>query len=315
MSGQTPSWQSRVANVLVRARMRPYAFKPIDPAFIRANMGRPRWARELMLRATGATVTPAGTGEPPGEWVTATTAGPAALTVLYLHGGGYIACSPETHRPLVGALVTRLHARAFVSAYRLAPEHPYPAALDDAVAAYRFLLETVDVDPTALIIAGDSAGGGLALATALALSARGLPQPAAILTFSPWTDLAATGKSLDENSDRCAMFAGITIRRASQIYLGDADATDPFVSPLYGDYHGIAPLLIHAGTDEVLRDDSVRVAERARAAGVDVELQLWPEVPHCWQFFAGMMPEAVESLDRATRFVMKHTKRAESGVT
>jgi monoterpene epsilon-lactone hydrolase len=309
----TPSWQSRVANALVRARMRPHALKPIDPEFMRANMGRPRWARELMLRATGATARAAGPNEPAGEWVTAS--GTTSRTMLYLHGGGYIACSPETHRPLVGALVSRFGARAFVPRYRLAPEHPYPAAFDDALAAYRHLVDVCAVDPSTLVLAGDSAGGGLALALALALRTQALPPPAAILCFSPWTDLAATGKSLDENSDRCAMFAGDTIRRASGIYLGNASATDPLVSPLYGDFRDLAPLLIHASADEVLRDDSVRVAERARAAGVEVEFRMWPVVPHCWQFFAGMMPEAVESLQLVTQFVMKHTNRHVPSVT
>lgn len=302
-----PSWQARVINVLVRARMRPHAYKPIDPGFVRDHIGRPRSVRRLMFRASGAHAQRvlSDRAHPAGDWIAGRDSTDTSPVILYLHGGGYIACSSETHRPLVGSLTTRLNARAFVPDYRLAPEFPYPAALDDAVASYRFLLEQHHVPPSQLIIAGDSAGGGLALATAMRIRDEGLPQPAAILLFSPWTDMAVTGNSIDENSDRCAMFAGQTIRRAAPLYLGNAAANTPGASPLYGSFQGLAPLLIHASTDEVLRDDAVRVAERAAAAGVTVEFRLWPGVPHCWQFFAAIMPEAAESLQLMVKFVRK----------
>lgn len=228
--------------------------------------------------------------------------------MLYLHGGGYIACSPETHRSLVGSLVRRTGCTAWVPRYRLAPEHPYPAALDDALSAYRHLLHTEGVDPQRLVVAGDSAGGGLALALVLALRDHALPTPAAVVTYSPWTDLAATGPSLDENTDRCAMFAGETIREASRFYAGPTDPYVPTLSPLYGDFRGFPPLLVHAGADEVLRDDAVRVAERARAAGVPVESRLWAQVPHGWQFFAAVMPEARESLTLTQQFIAHHVR-------
>lgn len=303
-----PSWQARLINLLVRARMRPHAHKPIDPGFVRANIGRPRSVRQLMFRASGAHAERIDSNpvHPAGDWVVGQGSSASSPVILYLHGGGYIACSPETHRPLVGSLTTRLNARAFVPAYRLAPEYPYPAALDDAVASYRFLLDEHQVSPSQLIIAGDSAGGGLALATAMRIRDEGLPQPGAILLFSPWTDMAVTGNSIDENSDSCAMFAGTTIRRAAPLYLGNAEANNPGASPLYGDYHGLAPLLVHASSDEVLRDDAVRVAERARAAGVTVEFRLWPGVPHGWQFFSAVMPEAAESLRLTVQFVRKN---------
>jgi acetyl esterase/lipase len=305
-----PTWRAQVVHWLVRARMRPHAFRPIDPLWVRDQMGRPRFARRWMARATGARLEmrPAERGWPGGEVLRARAPraeqGPV---LLYLHGGGYIACSPETHRPLVGSLVQRLGGRGYVPRYRLAPEHPFPAALEDAQAAYRYLLDVERVPPERIVIAGDSAGGGLAIATTLAIRDAGGPMPAAVVTFSPWTDLAATGASLEANSERCAMFAGETIRRAARFYLGDADPRTPYVSPLYGDFRGFPPLLVHASEDEVLRDDAVRVAERARDAGVPVELALWPRVPHVWQFFAAVLPEAQASLARTIRFVQAWT--------
>ncbi len=302
------SWQSRLVHLLVRARMRPYALEPIDPHWVRQNMGRPRGARRLMARSTGAVVHPmaASPGWVGGERVSWPTAASDAPVLLYLHGGGFIACSPETHRPLVCSLVRRIAGTAYVPAYRLAPEHPFPAALHDARDAYHFLISSRGISPSRLIIAGDSAGGGLALALALLLRDEGAPLPAAVVTFSPWTDLAVTGSSLDENSERCAMFAGETIRRAAQFYVATEDPTNPHLSPLYGDFTGLPPILIHASRDEVLRDDSVRVAERARLAGVSVELRLWAHVPHVWQFFAAVLPEARESLRATARFIAAH---------
>jgi acetyl esterase/lipase len=155
-------------------------------------------------------------------------------------------------------------------------------------------------------VAGDSAGGGLALALVLALRDHGLPAPAAVVTYSPWSDLAATGSSLDENTERCAMFAGETIRAASRFYAGETDPYVPTLSPLYGDYRDFPPLLVHASADEVLRDDAVRVVERARAAGVPVHSRLWARVPHGWQFFAAVMPEARESLTLTQAFIAHH---------
>lgn len=310
-----PSWQSRLVQSLVRARMRPHAYKPIDPAWVRVNMGRPRGARRWMARSTGAVLEHLAPERawPGGErlsWParagtsdTARDANDAGPTLLYLHGGGFIACSPETHRPLVGSLVRRTGFTAYVPAYRLAPEHPYPAALDDGLSAFRHLVHDRGIDPAQIVVVGDSAGGGLALALVMSLRDQGERLPAAVVTFSPWTDLAATGASLDENSDRCAMFAGETIRRASHFYLGATDARDPRVSPLYGDFRGLPPLLLHASHDEVLRDDTLRVAERAREAGVPVTLRMWRGVPHVWQFFAAVLPEARESLAEAVTFM------------
>lgn len=277
-------------------------------------MGRPRRLRRWLARTSGAHFAeqPAGAGWPGGEVVQyPDSSAAAAPTMLYLHGGGYIACSPETHRLLIGSLVRRLRVTAWVPRYRLAPEHPYPAALEDALAAYRFLLEQRQTPPARLLIAGDSAGGGLTLALMQRVRDLGLPLPAGIVAFSPWTDLAVTGASVEENSERCAMFAADTIRRAAPLYAGETDPRTPGVSPLYGRFDGLPPLLIHASTQEVLRDDAVRVAARASEHGVEVTLRLWTHVPHVWQFFSAVMPEAAASLQDVERFVARVLPRAE----
>jgi len=312
-----PSWQSRVVHFLVAARMRPFAHRPIDPVKIRRQMGRPRGARRLMARSTGAIIAPsAPVGRwPGGEIVTAPEADEHSPVLLYLHGGGYIACSPETHRSLIGSLARRTGGTVYAPTYRLAPEHPFPAAIDDARSAYDYLTIDCGIAPSRIVVAGDSAGGGLALGLVLALRDAGAPLPAALVTFSPWTDLALTGSSLDENTDRCAMFAGITIRRASVFYVGTSDPRHPYLSPLYGDYRGMPPMLVHASLDEVLRDDAIRVASRARDAGVPVELRLWRQVPHAWQFFAAVLPEADESLRDTVRFIRAHVTASASRIS
>ena len=233
-----------------------------------------------------------------GEWLRP-AAGGAAGTLLYLHGGGYFACSPQTHRPITGGFARRGLA-VFAPDYRLAPEHPFPAAVDDAVAAYRGLLAS-GIPPGELVIGGDSAGGGLTLATLLSLRAAGDPMPAAAMLLSPWTDLAGTGETLRTNSRRDAMFTGVGMERAAAPYLAGTDARNPLASPLYAELGGLPPLMIHAGSYEVLLDDSRRLAERARAAGVDVSMQTWPVVPHVWQLFP--MPESGQSLDAAAAFL------------
>src|SRR5580700_2171541 len=208
-------------------------------------------------------VTPAQLGGVPGEWVEGPKSG--ELVLLYLHGGGYFGCSAESHRPITAAFA-RQGFRVLAPNYRLAPENPFPAAVDDAVAAYRGLLGA-GYSPAQIVVAGDSAGGGLALSLLLELRDRGNPLPRGAALFSPWTDLAATGESILTNAKRCAMFHGPDIARSARYYLGEMDPRNPLASPLYGDLGGLPPLLIHVGADEVLRDDSTRLAERARAAG------------------------------------------------
>jgi monoterpene epsilon-lactone hydrolase len=233
-------------------------------------------------------------------------ASPCAPTVLYCHGGGYYFCSPRTHRSLVFGLATRANASIFSLDYRLAPEHRYPAALDDAMAAYRQLIAD-GTPPGSIVISGDSAGGGLALAALVALRDAGDPLPAGCLLFSPWTDLAATGETLRTNDGLDPMFRGAAIGLAAKLYLGDTSATHPYASPLYADLHGLPPLFIMAGATEVLLDDSRRVADNARARGVAVEFEVWQKVPHVWPLFVPFIPEARRALDRAATFVQRVT--------
>ena len=288
------SWQAHLASRIVRWRVK------------RRLRGAPdvRWARKVLTPEpyhvpAAARITAAEVGGVPGEWVEGPQ--PAKSTLLFLHGGGYFACSAETHRPITVAFALA-GFRVFAPNYRLAPEHQFPAALDDAVAAYRGLLAAGN-SPGQIVVSGDSAGGGLALCLLLALRAAAVPLPAGAALFSPWTDLAATGDSIRTNAHRCSMFHGKDIAPSGRYYLGDTDPRNPLASPLYGDLAGLPPLLIHVGENEVLRDDSARLAERARAAGVRVELKVWPVVPHAWQLAPHKIPEARQSLKESAAFL------------
>lgn len=218
--------------------------------------------------------------------------------IMYVHGGGYVVGSPKTHERLVGHLAAAVGCRVLNVDYRLAPEHPHPAAVNDATNAYRWLLAQ-GYKPEHIAISGDSAGGGLTLATLLSIKENGLPQPAAAVPLSPWTDMEGLGESMDTNApnDMIVQRAGLKDMAAS--FLGEGThPRDPLAAPLYGDYRGIAPIYIQVGGDETLLDDSTRVAERARAAGVEVKIDVFPEMQHVFQASAGNMPEATDAVER-----------------
>jgi acetyl esterase/lipase len=244
-------------------------------------------------------ISPAQLGGVPGEWLEGPAAG--GMVLLYLHGGGYFGCSAETHRPITAGFALQ-GFRVYAPDYRLAPENQFPAAVDDVVAVYRALLNAGH-SAQSIVVAGESAGGGLALSLMLSLRASGDPLPARAALFSPWTDLAATGESVRTNASRCAMFSGTDIAPSARYYLGETDPRNPIASPLYADLSRLPPLLIHVGQDEVLRDDSTRLAERARATGVSVELKIWPVVPHAWQLAPHLIPEGRQSLREAGAFL------------
>jgi phosphinothricin tripeptide acetyl hydrolase len=240
-------------------------------------------------------------GGVPAEWLT--VRGEQALAaILYLHGGGYCIGSPRSHRHLAAALAAAADAAALVPEYRLAPEHRFPAAVDDAVRSYRWLLDR-NIAPARIVIAGDSAGGGLTVATLCALRDVGLPAPAAGVCISPWVDLTC---SLPSHTSRKAADPIVTreaVGTMARAYLADTEPTTPLASPLYADLHGLPPLLIHVGDDEVLLDDSVHLAEKARAAGVDAMLEVWPGMIHVWHWFFPMLEEGQRAIDRIGDFV------------
>src|SRR5437867_1280537 len=251
----------------------------------------------------GVTSTPVDAGGIPAEWIAAPGASDEQ-TIYWLHGGGYCIGSINTHQGLLARISAASRARVLAIDYRLAPEHPFPAAVEDAVAGYLWLLST-GVDPAHIIIGGDSAGGGLTAATLVALKADAKPLPAAAVCISPWTDLALTGESLVSKAEADPMITIEGITRVRDAYLGDADPTAPLASPIYADLSGLPPLLIQVGECEVLLDDSQRLAERAEAAGVDVTLEVWPEMIHVWHFFAAMLPEGQQAIDRIGEWVQQ----------
>jgi monoterpene epsilon-lactone hydrolase len=253
-------------------------------------------------------ISPSQLGGVSGEWVEGPESG--GIVLLYLHGGGYFGCSAKTHRPITAGFALQ-GFRVYAPDYRLAPENKFPAAVEDAVAVYRALLSEGHAAQS-IVVAGESAGGGLALSLMLSLRASGEPLPVRAALFSPWTDLAATGESVRTNASRCAMFSGTDIAPTALFYLGDTDPRHPIASPLYADLSGLPPLFIHVGADEVLRDDSTRLAERARAAGVPVELKIWPIVPHAWQLAPHLIPEGRQSLREAGAFLRSHGASAAS---
>jgi acetyl esterase/lipase len=240
----------------------------------------------------------------PGEWVAARDID-AQGVLLFLHGGGYNAGSCKTHRAMAERLARAAHVRVLQIDYRLAPEHPCPAAIDDAAQAYRWLLGQ-GITPQQIAIGGDSAGGGLVLATLIALRDGGAPLPAAAFMISPWLDMALDGESIRTRAqlDPLSSFQGL--HAAAQLYLGGRDPRDPQASPLYADLRGLPPLLIHVGDHEVLLSDATRLAERAQAAGVQVQLEIWDEMWHVWHAWADELPEAREAIAQIGAFVRQH---------
>jgi monoterpene epsilon-lactone hydrolase len=223
--------------------------------------------------------------------------------VLYFHGGGYALGSAPLFRDMTWRIAVAARARVLYFDYRLAPEHPFPAALEDAVKAYRWLAE--HHDPRRIAFVGDSAGGGLALATLHKLRDTGVPLPAAVAAVSPWTDLALTGPSLHSNAATDPMLDVAGMPALARHYLAGADPRHPYASPLYGDPSGLPPTLIQVGSDEILRDDAVRMADRLKAAGCEVEMEVWPRMPHAWHLYARIVPEGRRAIERIGTFLQR----------
>ena len=298
------SWQARLYSLFLRAylKRRPVGDEAAFVRLARRKFDPPQFLRQPV--PAYAQIQAVSENGARGEWVTARDMA-AQHTIYYLHGGGYVVGSPELYRPFTATLAKAAQAKVFVPQYRLAPEHRFPAAVDDAVAGYRWLLAQ-GVRPANLLIGGDSAGGGLTLATLVRLRAEGVPLPAAAVLFSPWTDLAGTGKSLQANEATDAMFYADALNWFAPIYLGKASALEALASPLYADLKGLPPLLLFVSKSECLLDDSLRVAAKARAAGVSVDLQAWDGLPHVWPVLVGLLPEARAALQLTVQFMRRY---------
>lgn len=251
--------------------------------------------------ADDVTVASAKVAEVPVEWITAPNASEDAV-LLFLHGGGYVIGSPDSHRHLVANLSEETGLQGLLVDYRLAPEDPFPAAVEDAISVYAALL-THGFEAEEIVVAGDSAGGGLVVAMMLAIRDANLPLPAAGICLSPWNDLTGTAKSLETNASVDPTVTKESLDFFAGEYLGEEDAQNPYASPLFGDFTGLPPLLIQVGSVEVLLDDAVVLAERAKEAGVSVTLEVWDEMIHVWHRYYPVLQEAREANARIGEYV------------
>lgn len=240
----------------------------------------------------------------PVEWSVSTRQA-APRVLLYFHGGAYLVGTPSVYRGMAARLAQWSQSRVAAVDYRLAPEHPFPAATNDALDAYRGLLER-GVEARDIVLAGDSAGGGLTLACALQIRDAGLPLPAGLVLLSPWTDLTLSGASITQNARREILLDPAMLGEAAAAYLGEQDLRQPLASPLFADLRGLPPMLIQVADGEILYDDAKRLSERVEASGGRVEFSVGPGMWHVWQIFAGKMPEADTALHEVARFIVRH---------
>jgi epsilon-lactone hydrolase len=247
------------------------------------------------------TVQPVSANGVSAEWTSTPDADPSSA-ILYLHGGGYVICSLNSHRHLMAEVGRASGSRTLAIDYRLAPEHPFPAPVEDTVAAYRYLLDS-GLKPNRIALAGDSAGGGLVVGSMLAIREAGLPMPACGWCISPWVDMEALGESFIDRAATDPTVQKETIQMMAQYYLGGADPRHPHAAPIYGDLRGLPPLLIQVGAAETLLDDSIILARKAGAADVLVDLQIWPEMIHIWHIFFPMLSAGRRAIAAGGTFV------------
>jgi epsilon-lactone hydrolase len=247
------------------------------------------------------TVQPVNANGVKAEWTSTPDADPSSV-ILYMHGGGYVICSLDSHRHLVAEVGRAARTRTLAIDYRLAPEHPFPAPVEDTVAAYRYLLDS-GIKPNRIALAGDSAGGGLVVGALLAIRQAGLPLPACGWCISPWVDMEALGASFVDRSETDPTVQKATILMMAQWYLGGADPRHPHAAPIYGDLRGLPPLLIQVGAAETLLDDSIALARKAGAADVPVDLQIWPEMIHIWHIYFPMLSAGRRAIASGGSFV------------
>lgn len=294
------------ASLSFRARL----FGPVSQLLLQPVLARPAHELRPQLERIAKLIThvPRGTrieatmlGGRPADRLT--PAGEISDQVIYyLHGGAYLGGSPRSHRGLLAHFAKAAGCEVVALDYRLAPENPYPAALEDAVAGYRELLAE-GIPASRIVIAGDSAGGNLALVTAIALRDAGLPLPAGLVLLSPWTDMSSSGQSMGSRAERDRMLTVLGISKAAETFAAGLPLADPRLSPLFAKLDGLPPTLIQVGDDELLLDDSTRFATAARRAGVDLRIEIEPKLWHVWQALAGWMPEADQAITRMGDFV------------
>lgn len=292
------SLRLRLLTLFLRGVAKPWSARVSDPIEARRDMERlAGWATHRM---PGALCLPLRLGGRPALSVRVGPARQGAL-VLYFHGGGHLAGAPRTHLAVLTGLARYGRVEVIALDQRLAPEHPFPAAIEDAEAAWDEL-RARGYRCAQIVLAGDSAVGGIALALLARLCARGTP-PAGLVGLSPWTDLTGTSPSIDENARSEAMLVAERLHEIAALYLQDTPADDPQASPLFAAYPDCPPILLQCSDTEILRDDSLRMADRLRGFGGEVTVQLWPDAPHVWQLFLGWVPEARAALRDAGRAV------------
>jgi epsilon-lactone hydrolase len=296
-----PSLAARALNAALRMMVKRRLRKFLSVSTVRdAGALLERWASRGNLGKPGDSIVANGVRC---EWFAA-PADDEQRVLLYLHGGGFMTHLPSAYRVFAHRLSGALKARVLLPDYRLAPEHPFPAATDDCLEVYRWILAQ-DIDSRRVIIAGDSAGGNLALVTAMRIRDAGLPAPACIVMLSPTTDLTGASASLKYNKDHDPMLVPEALEFVRSTYAPTTDPSHPWLSPLEDGFERLPPLLFHAGSSELLADDSIRAADKARWAGVLVEIEIWPDMPHVFQMM-GVLPEARAAIAEIARFVTRH---------
>ena len=302
-----PSLRSKLLNLYLRFT-KGRSLHPDTPIIARRQQ-EDRAAKNPKI-ISDVEVTSVSLGSVKGEWVIPSTI-ESHRVILYFHGGGYCFGTAESRRALVARIAAAAGARALAIDYRLAPEHPFPAALDDAISAYRWLLGK-GTSPQGIVLMGDSAGGGLALSACMALRDGGAPLPAAVVALSPWTDLSMSGWSIlrKAKSDPTVTFRNLAV--CARHYLKNTNPTNPFASPLFGDFHNLPPLLIHVGSKELLLDDATRISDKADAAGVNASVEVFDGMPHVFQRYASLS-ETKGSVSRIGSFIASRTSQAVRG--
>jgi acetyl esterase/lipase len=296
-----PTWSTRFETFATMMHLYSKRSRWVPLAYQRRSLGsfvpRSRVVSETMYEPVRA-------GGVPAEWFRRPETDPTRV-LLYFHGGGYAIGSIDSHRDAIARMCRAGGVTGLALDYRLAPEHPFPAQLEDAVAAYHWLLAQ-GIDPARVVIGGESAGGGLTLSTLVKLRDDGVPLPAAGLCLSPWVDLEMRGGSLATN-ERFDFVSRPVLELYARRFVGDGDRRNPLAAPIHADLTGLPPLLVHAGGAEVLLDDALQLATRARAAGVDVDLEVWADMNHAWHLFAAWVPEGREAIARIGAFIRART--------